>query len=81
MKHLDLTDNADSIVNFIERSGADGGGDTPECYEYVLNQINTRFSWRTGKLALMFTHTFRGTVRDDDQYLRGQSKPFSQPST
>jgi von Willebrand factor type A domain len=43
-KALDLTDDADKICRFVERVGATGGGDAPECYELVLNEARS-LSW------------------------------------
>jgi hypothetical protein len=46
-KVLDLTDDKDAIVRFVERVEPTGGGDAPECYELVLNQART-LSWTEG---------------------------------
>lgn len=46
-KVLDLTDDKDAIVRFVERVEPTGGGDAPECYELVLNQART-LSWTPG---------------------------------
>jgi hypothetical protein len=43
-KSLDLTDDVDSIVRFVEKVGPTGGGDAPECYELVLHEARS-FSW------------------------------------
>ena len=47
-KMLDLTDDKDKICHFVENVEATGGGDSPECYEFVLNQVRTA-SWTSGK--------------------------------
>lgn len=44
-KHLDLTNDMSKIVNFVETVGQTGGGDCPECYELVLREAQTHFSW------------------------------------
>jgi hypothetical protein len=52
-KILDLTDDGDSIVRFVEKVGPTGGGDAPECYELVLHEART-LSWTEGyKRALV----------------------------
>lgn len=43
-KALDLTDDGDAIVRFVEKVGPTGGGDAPECYELVLHEARS-FSW------------------------------------
>ncbi len=43
-KSLDLTDDKDAIVRFVERVQPTGGGDAPECYELVLHQAQS-LSW------------------------------------
>jgi hypothetical protein len=46
-KSLDLTDDKDAIVRFVERVQPTGGGDAPECYELVLHQAQ-KLSWTAG---------------------------------
>jgi hypothetical protein len=46
-KSLDLTDDKDAIVRFVERVEPTGGGDAPECYELVLHQAQ-KLSWTAG---------------------------------
>jgi len=46
-KHLPMTNNISSIVNFVETVGATGGGDAPECYELVLHEALS-FPWTKG---------------------------------
>ena len=46
-KSLDLTDDKDAIVRFVERVQPTGGGDAPECYELVLHQAQS-LSWTAG---------------------------------
>jgi hypothetical protein len=46
-KVLDLTDDRDAIVRFVDRVGPTGGGDAPECYELVLHQAQA-MSWTSG---------------------------------
>lgn len=46
-KMLDLTDDKDAIVRFVERVQPTGGGDAPECYELVLHQARS-LSWTAG---------------------------------
>lgn len=41
---LDLTDDVERIMNFINNTPNVGGGDAPECYEYVLHQAKS-LSW------------------------------------
>ncbi len=46
-KVLDLTEDKDAIVRFVERVEPTGGGDAPECYELVLHQARS-LSWTPG---------------------------------
>lgn len=46
-KILDFTDDLQAICRFIRNVGQTDGGDTPECYELVLNQART-LNWRAG---------------------------------
>ena len=47
-KMQDFTRNESVLVKFIESAEADGGGDAPECYEYVLKKMREDFRWRDG---------------------------------
>ena len=44
-QHLDLTQEASSITDFVEHTAATGGGDAPECYELVLHEAQ-ELAWR-----------------------------------
>ncbi|NVJ22604.1 VWA domain-containing protein [Myxococcus sp. AM011] len=46
-KILDLTDDANAVVRFVDKVGQTGGGDAPECYELVLREAQS-LSWTTG---------------------------------
>jgi len=46
-KILDLTDDVNEVVSFVQKVGQTGGGDSPECYELVLNQAR-QLSWSRG---------------------------------
>lgn len=46
-KVLDLTDDEDAVVRFVDRVGQTGGGDAPECYELVLHEAQS-LSWTVG---------------------------------
>ncbi|MBK8257714.1 MAG: VWA domain-containing protein [Polyangiaceae bacterium] len=43
-KLLDLTDDEGKVCRFVEKVGPTGGGDAPECYEFVLHEART-MSW------------------------------------
>lgn len=52
---LDFTTNQSKICDFIKKAPATSGGDSPECYEYVLNKARN-LSWdkdRTKALVLI----------------------------
>lgn len=49
----DFEENPDSIVEFINDVKPTYGGDTPECYELVLNQARTRLSWKSGRSKVL----------------------------
>ncbi len=45
---LDFTDNERQLCEFIKNAPATSGGDSPECYELVLNKTRS-LNWRSGK--------------------------------
>lgn len=45
---LDLTNDKNKIVKFVNEVKNQGGGDAPEAYEYMLNKMRS-ISWRSGK--------------------------------
>jgi len=47
-----LTSNKSLLVDFIQKVPNTNGGDSPECYEYVLNQING-FEWQADNRTLI----------------------------
>lgn len=48
-KHLPLTSDLNSVVSFIDKVGATGGGDSDECYELVLQESQqTAMGWTPG---------------------------------
>jgi len=47
-KMLDLSADKGKIVHFINHVEPTGGGDSPECYEFVLNQIRSA-DWKSGR--------------------------------
>lgn len=47
---LDFTTDQEKICRFIEKAPNTGGGDLPECYEYVLNTARA-LSWKSDKKA------------------------------
>lgn len=51
-KMLDLTSDKDKILHFINNVEATDGGDAPECYEFVLNQIRGA-KWSSGKSKVL----------------------------
>ncbi len=46
-KHLELSQDIDSICNFVEKVERTGGGDAPECYELVLHEAQS-LAWTNG---------------------------------
>ncbi|XP_064603770.1 uncharacterized protein LOC135469159 [Liolophura sinensis] len=44
-KHIDFTDNVNDLFQFVSDVGGTGGGDTDECYELVLRQVQG-LSWQ-----------------------------------
>ncbi|MCP3099943.1 VWA domain-containing protein [Myxococcus sp. K15C18031901] len=46
-KVLDLSDDVEAVVRFVDRVGQTGGGDAPECYELVLREAQS-LSWTAG---------------------------------
>lgn len=43
---MDLTDDADKLCDFVNKTERTFGGDADECYELVLNQVRTTVNWR-----------------------------------
>jgi hypothetical protein len=53
IQRLDLTNDKQKIVEFINRGSSNGGGDAKEAYSYVLHELQS-FSWGTSdKIAVM----------------------------
>lgn len=46
-KHLDLSRDIESVVQFVKNVEATGGGDSPECYELVLHEAQN-LAWTDG---------------------------------
>ena len=49
IKKIPFTRDATMLHEFIRGAHQTGGGDTPECYEYVLRRVRTDFKWTKGK--------------------------------
>ena len=47
-KHVNFTIDADRLCAFVRDAGPTGGGDTPECYELVMREVQEKLSWSTG---------------------------------
>jgi hypothetical protein len=45
---MDLTDNEDKLIDFINKVKSTGGGDTDENYEQVLEYVSNEISWTPG---------------------------------
>ncbi len=50
MKWVDLTDDGDKLINFINTTGGTGGGDYAECYEKILKDSQFIMSWSPSAL-------------------------------
>ena len=48
-KRLDFTSDRYKIVDFVNRVEKTYGGDSPECYELVLNEARTLLNWQNGR--------------------------------
>lgn len=46
---MDLTDNKDKIIAFVNKGSSCGGGDSDECYELVINNFHSKITWKTDK--------------------------------
>lgn len=44
-KYLDFSNDPNTICNFVRNVAATGGGDTPECYELVMREVQENLSW------------------------------------
>ncbi len=47
--HLDLTNDKDKIIKFVNKDTSCGGGDADECYELAINYFHSKFTWKTSK--------------------------------
>lgn len=45
-KHIDFTSDDGALVEFVSNVAPTSGGDFDECYELVLRETHTQFSWR-----------------------------------
>lgn len=52
-KILNLTNDDLKIVDFVMNVGPTGGGDSPECYELVLNEARTKLQWQAGREKIL----------------------------
>jgi len=52
VKTIDLTNDVDKLVNFVNTSKNTFGGDYPECYELVLRKVQS-FNWRSDGLKAL----------------------------
>jgi hypothetical protein len=52
MKHVDITKDKESLINFVKEVGNTGGGDFPEAYEYVLREVQ-KFSWTSNSMRAL----------------------------
>lgn len=64
---LDFTTDQDKICRFIEKAPNTGGGDWPECYEYVLNTARA-LAWKGDKRGLIL-------IGDDKSHEPGYRLP------
>jgi len=51
-KHIDLTDDTKALSKFVQNVEATGGGDSPECYELVLNEARG-LRWKSGRSKVL----------------------------
>lgn len=49
---LNFTNNIRDITSFINSQNANGGGDAPECYEYVLHHVQ-HLSWKDSEQKVL----------------------------
>ena len=47
-KSIDLTTDTDALMRFVNEVESTGGGDWAECYELVLREAHTKFTWTPG---------------------------------
>ena len=47
-KCINFTSDANTLCNFVSNVGRTGGGDTPECYELVMREVQEKLSWSPG---------------------------------
>lgn len=52
-KHLPLTDNVTTIVDFVKNVSSTYGGDFPECYELVLHEVANADDWTPGSKRML----------------------------
>jgi hypothetical protein len=52
-KHLGLTNDPNAVSYFVKNVERTGGGDAPECYELVLNEVATKVNWTPGSKRLL----------------------------
>jgi hypothetical protein len=52
-KTIDFSRDVDKITKFITNVEPTNGGDSPECYELVLNEARTELSWKSGRSKVL----------------------------
>eukprot|EP01084_Bolivina_argentea_P216467 367757_1 len=45
LKCCSFTRNENQLIDFVNTAGRTGGGDAPECYEYVLWYVSNKLEW------------------------------------
>lgn len=52
-KIFDFSKDVNQVTKFVSTVGRTFGGDTPECYELVLNEARTKLSWGSGRAKVI----------------------------
>lgn len=52
-KHLQLTNDPNAVSYFVKNVEATYGGDAPECYELVLNEVADQMQWTPGSKRVL----------------------------
>lgn len=63
---IELTDNREALIKFVENAQGTSGGDGDEFYELVIKKINEETKWRDGHKAVLL-------IADDEPHKPGYS--------
>lgn len=70
-KYIDFTKDSSTLCNFVRSVSATYGGDTPECYELVMREVQEKLAWtQNSQKALVLIGDATPHDKDEKQNYR-----------